>query len=317
MLKNNFRKNYKNFIFINRFTHSLDLLFCTHYFKKFIYTRVSNFNRGLIAYISFNKLFFSFYKSQNIIFCSNYSINNNANRLVDKYFKIFAFNEHFHVVQNFFLKYFTLSSNSKDYMGSVRIKTNNFSIGFYRFLKTCAINIKSRKYALGWKESFFKNLVKKKLLKQLLINNRHYVSTNGVQAFELLCNTSVLNFFYKTTQFVKQNNGLIIKSKKNVFALNHFMVLSKQYNFLTSQLQSNVYKKFSQKFHNQGNSIVYNNTSLTKNITLDDLENFIVLFLRKSKIFNKGRYSRNRQFYRTGVYWCLYLSVILFTGLYY
>jgi hypothetical protein len=27
-----------------------------------------------------------------------------------------------------------------------------------------------------------------------------------------------------------------------------------------------------------------------------------VLFLRKNKIFNKGRYSRNRQLYRTGVY---------------
>jgi hypothetical protein len=30
-----------------------------------------------------------------------------------------------------------------------------------------------------------------------------------------------------------------------------------------------------------------------------------VFFLRKVKIFNKGRYSRNRQNYRTGVYLCL------------
>ncbi len=27
-----------------------------------------------------------------------------------------------------------------------------------------------------------------------------------------------------------------------------------------------------------------------------------ILFLRKNKVFNKGRYSRNRQTYRTGVY---------------
>lgn len=33
-------------------------------------------------------------------------------------------------------------------------------------------------------------------------------------------------------------------------------------------------------------------------------------FLRKNKIFNKSRYSRNRQLYRTGVYMCLYLNVI-------
>jgi len=41
------------------------------------------------------------------------------------------------------------------------------------------------------------------------------------------------------------------------------------------------------------------------------------LVLRKTKSFNKSRYSRNRQYYRTGVYWCLWLNVILVTGLYY
>lgn len=33
-------------------------------------------------------------------------------------------------------------------------------------------------------------------------------------------------------------------------------------------------------------------------------------FLRKSKSFNKGRYSRNRQVYRTGVYMCFYVNVV-------
>lgn len=42
-----------------------------------------------------------------------------------------------------------------------------------------------------------------------------------------------------------------------------------------------------------------------------------ILFLRKNKIFNKGRYSRNRQLYRTGVYWCLWLNIINVFGLYY
>lgn len=34
------------------------------------------------------------------------------------------------------------------------------------------------------------------------------------------------------------------------------------------------------------------------------------MFLRKNKIFNKSRYSRNRQLYRTGVYFCLFINVI-------
>lgn len=41
------------------------------------------------------------------------------------------------------------------------------------------------------------------------------------------------------------------------------------------------------------------------------------LVLRKTKSFNKSRYSRNRQYYRTGVYWCLWLNIILVFGLYY
>jgi hypothetical protein len=41
------------------------------------------------------------------------------------------------------------------------------------------------------------------------------------------------------------------------------------------------------------------------------------LVLRKTKSFNKSRYSRNRQYYRTGVYWCLWLNIILVFALYY
>jgi len=39
-------------------------------------------------------------------------------------------------------------------------------------------------------------------------------------------------------------------------------------------------------------------------------KNLECFFLRKSKNFNKGRYSRNRQIYRTGVYMCFYVNVI-------
>ena len=40
-------------------------------------------------------------------------------------------------------------------------------------------------------------------------------------------------------------------------------------------------------------------------------------FLRKTKSFNKSRFSRNRQYYRTGVYWCLWLNIIAVFSLYY
>jgi len=38
------------------------------------------------------------------------------------------------------------------------------------------------------------------------------------------------------------------------------------------------------------------------NTTINILKNSLILFIRSAKHFNKGRYSRNRQLYRTGVY---------------
>ena len=58
-------------------------------------------------------------------------------------------------------------------------------------------------------------------------------------------------------------------------------------------------------------------TSIVKYVNATYLNVFNVLYLRKTKVFNKGRYSRNRQFYRTGVYWCLYINIIAVIGMYF
>lgn len=53
----------------------------------------------------------------------------------------------------------------------------------------------------------------------------------------------------------------------------------------------------------------YNYLYKPDNILTND-QNLEYYFIRKSKNFNKGRYSRNRQVYRTGVYMCFYINVI-------
>lgn len=53
----------------------------------------------------------------------------------------------------------------------------------------------------------------------------------------------------------------------------------------------------------------------TNSFIFNENLNSIFFFLRKTKCFNKGRYSRNRQNYRTGFYWCLYVNVIALLGL--
>ena len=61
----------------------------------------------------------------------------------------------------------------------------------------------------------------------------------------------------------------------------------------------------------------FSSTSINKFLNVSQLDNFEFQFLRKNKVYNKGRYSRCRQNYRTGVYMCMYLSVCSIFGLYY
>ena len=61
----------------------------------------------------------------------------------------------------------------------------------------------------------------------------------------------------------------------------------------------------------------FSSSSIAKYIDKNTFSNFEFQFLRKNKVYNKGRYSRCRQNYRTGVYMCMYLSVCSIFGLYY
>jgi len=61
----------------------------------------------------------------------------------------------------------------------------------------------------------------------------------------------------------------------------------------------------------------YSSSSINKYISVGNSGDFEFQFLRKNKVYNKGRYSRCRQNYRTGVYMCMYLSVVSIFGLYY
>jgi len=63
--------------------------------------------------------------------------------------------------------------------------------------------------------------------------------------------------------------------------------------------------------------IKFSPSNFVKYISFSGLPAYNILYLRKAKVFNKGRYSRNRQYYRTGVYWCLYVNIIAVVGIYF
>lgn len=85
-------------------------------------------------------------------------------------------------------------------------------------------------------------------------------------------------------------------------------------NYLKYNFKKTSLVKFVNKLDNTY-KVNFNVNDVSKYINFNNL--FVVNFLRKNKVFNKGRYSRNRQYYRTGVYWCLYINIIAVIGMYF
>jgi hypothetical protein len=128
------------------------------------------------------------------------------------------------------------------------------------------------------------------------------------------------------------NKAIIISSSRDVYKKNLYMLTSFYENFSNGSrfFLSDLLFNFSRL----NNNLVKINNNLLKSFSVNfseastnkfiDLTNnflkrsdFVFFFLRKNKIFNKGRYSRNRQTYRTGFYWCLWVNIFAIYGLHY
>ena len=203
---------------------------------------------------------------------------------------------------------------------------------------------------------FFYNFLKKYLnkkhteqrnFKNLFKSNSHYKDSD-------LNNSE--NFFFRINikYFSKKTEKILISlgNYKNIFIIyfNFLKKIENKHTKLYSDIFSNFLKflkifktpKFFEKnfknnfkfenlkkikFHFNNffqNKIKFNNENtlkiINKNYDLDLFNNkskIKIFFLRKNKIFNKGRYSRNRQIYRTGVYLCLWINILMVYGLYY
>jgi hypothetical protein len=123
---------------------------------------------------------------------------------------------------------------------------------------------------------------------------------NGVFKFSLLKNNFLNDFFLLGNKNLKNNNTYIdVLSDKNFnrgYAINFDSESALPGQVKATQPALYLYKP---------DNSLKNTNSLT------------CFFLRKSKNFNKGRYSRNRQVYRTGVYMCFYINVAALYGLWF
>ena len=116
-----------------------------------------------------------------------------------------------------------------------------------------------------------------------------------------------------STQLLIQKSNYTFSNKNNNLKTYKFTSL------LSITSLSNYLVKISQNFNKVFSDITikYSPSNFIKYIKQSNLNMYTILFLRKNKVFNKGRYSRNRQYYRTGVYWCLYVNIIAVVGIYF
>ena len=178
-----------------------------------------------------------------------------------------------------------------------------------------------------------KNVLQKSLTKKksLSLQNLHKLCSFFQNEVNLL-----LFFLIKKTKFPHKHSVVflfflfLVKSHKllSLFKLNTFELLNKPLDLINvSILPGNIFLKryFVVNFGNTSTSFskkllttpILNSSSLNKYISQNSINSVGFQFLRKNKVFNKGRYSRCRQNYRTGVYICMYLSVVCIFGLYF
>ena len=139
-----------------------------------------------------------------------------------------------------------------------------------------------------------------------------------------------INFFYGFTYF----SGLINVKLSNTKTLILYLSTSGIFNnkkwknevqksanyikLVKSRIWTSLYKiKNSLLKKNKIYNFISNVSDNLKFTKLSNLSNIFIFYLRKNKLFIKGRYSRNRQYYKTGVYWCLWVNIIAVFGLYF
>jgi len=99
-----------------------------------------------------------------------------------------------------------------------------------------------------------------------------------------------------------------LKPSSNVFIKN----LISKINGSTLILMSDEVKTGKKKYY-----IRFSESTVIKWYDFRFFSKIKLLYIRKAKIFNKSRFSRNRQLYRTGFYWCLWINIIIVYALYF
>lgn len=105
---------------------------------------------------------------------------------------------------------------------------------------------------------------------------------------------------YEISFLKRKKRNIKIRKTSNYFS-RKFRILLNMVNFLKKK--KNIKRKnLVKKMKKIKNTLFFPITNLVKFFFNFKIKESVIFFIRKQKFFNKGRYSRNRQLYRTGVY---------------
>ena len=203
---------------------------------------------------------------------------------------------------------------------SRKLNFSQFCILFHIFISTNQLKTKT---SLILSFIFFPKTLP--LLKVDLVKNVNITTTIGIFPLRDFSLTNRLNHFWKKFKKLRRPtteenfNEYFLSSweKKLTFYKNLNFVKTVEVFYLIRSKSEDVAKNFITINKPLITSPKFSSTSINKFLKTEQLNDFEFQFLRKNKVYNKGRYSRCRQNYRTGVYMCMYLSVCAIFGLYY
>lgn len=131
-------------------------------------------------------------------------------------------------------------------------------------------------------------------------------------------NNTFIKFFKKTKKYKYDSSLLEIMNSFKKAPIAHLKQLYTHFFKIKKLLFNLIHYNFNTYFKliSSYKMNIYPN-DITKNINFSFINYYYIYYIRKVKLFSKGRYSRNRQYYRTGVYWCLWLNIMLMLGFYF
>lgn len=251
------------------------------------------------------------------------------------------------------LNFLFFKLKNKNLLNNNLVFTSNYFLNFYIFINFYFSDLLTSQwlFSISKIQNFFRDNYNFNL-NLLFFFNQVFLMFLSFLNLNLNLNFSVslqnLNIFYFDVSYFKNNSvfrSKLSNSNSNLKLSNK--IISSNFNYINFRL-----KNFNKLFYFSNNFFLTNYLLFKKNFLVflkikklafvhvlnfkinyvnflkkpsdisifylpSEFTNSLIFFIRKQKLFNKGRYSRNRQNYRTGVYWCLWVNIIAVAGFYF